>query len=203
MLTRFVAPLVLAGAISGPPLDGIHSHVHLLLYDRWPVEIGPLHTSLAVPVLLAAFYAVIGGAHVWLDGVFAGEEATRKVLRRVSGSYVALTVGLLAALLQLSAMMYDDGVQFPQIAAALAVCAAANWLLLDGTKQGLLLATLCALGAPAAELLLMRWLGLWHYPRGDLFGIPSWVACCYFFYTPFVGNLSRWVWRLASDSSED
>ena len=64
-----------------------------------------------------------------------------------------------------------------QIFAELAVLGALNWRLADGTRQGLALALACALGAPAFELVLMRWLGLWHYPHPDLFGtlgFPSW-----------------------------
>lgn len=53
------------------------------------------------------------------------------------------------------------------------------WPHAAGTKQGLALALLCALGAPACELVLMQTLGLWHYPDGNMLvsvagGIPSW-----------------------------
>ena len=59
----------------------------------------------------------------------------------------------------------------------LAAVGAANWRAFDSTRQGLALAAVCALVAPAAELVIMRWLGLWHYPRPDVFGalgFPSW-----------------------------
>lgn len=51
--------------------------------------------------------------------------------------------------------------------------------LLAGTKQGLALALLCAIAAPASELVLMQTLDLWHYPNGNMLasvagGIPSW-----------------------------
>jgi hypothetical protein len=54
--------------------------------------------------------------------------------------------------------------------------------------------------APAAELVLMQSLGVWHYPQGELVaalggGIPRWVPWCYFFYVPWVANLSRWLWK--------
>ena len=63
----------------------------------------------------------------------------------------------------------------PQISMVLALLGVGHWRLLDGTRQGLLLAALCAVAAPAAELLLMGWAGVWHYPRGDLWGaLPSW-----------------------------
>ncbi len=59
----------------------------------------------------------------------------------------------------------------------LAAVGAANWRAFDDTRQGLALAAVCAVVAPAAELVIMRWLGLWHYPRPDVFGtlgFPSW-----------------------------
>ena len=63
---------------------------------------------------------------------------------------------------------------YSQIAAILAACAAANWAVFDRTKQGLLLATLCGLGAPISELLLMKVFHVWHYPRpGELPGHPG------------------------------
>ena len=35
----------------------------------------------------------------------------------------------------------------------------------DGTRQGALLALVCGLGAPAAEVALNTLVPLWHYPR--------------------------------------
>jgi hypothetical protein len=48
--------------------------------------------------------------------------------------------------------------------------------------QGALLSSVVALAAPfASEIVLMR-LGLWHYPRPDVFiagaGVVSWVMWC-------------------------
>ena len=48
--------------------------------------------------------------------------------------------------------MYAADMPADQISQALAVCAAANYLLFDGTKQGLGLALLCALACPASEV---------------------------------------------------
>ena len=67
----------------------------------------------------------------------------------------------------------------PQMQLILAAVGAANWRAFDDTRQGLALAAVCAIVAPAAELVIMRWLGLWHYPRPDVFGtlgFPSWWA---------------------------
>ena len=54
---------------------------------------------------------------------------------------------------------------YPQIAGILAACAAANWASFDRTLQGLLLAALCGLSAPASELLLMKVFHVWHYAK--------------------------------------
>jgi endoplasmic reticulum chaperone BiP len=77
--------------------------------------------------------------------------------------------------------------------------AVANWAVFDRTKQGIALAALCALGAPAAELVLLQIVPLWHYPRGDILGgaFVSWVPWCYAFYTPFLTNLARCLWQRA------
>ena len=48
--------------------------------------------------------------------------------------------------------MYAADMPADQISQALAVCAAANYLIFDGTKQGLGLALLCALACPASEV---------------------------------------------------
>jgi hypothetical protein len=42
---------------------------------------------------------------------------------------------------------------------------AASWFYFDGTRQGLFLAALCAIGAPASELLLLHMIPLWTYPK--------------------------------------
>jgi len=59
---------------------------------------------------------------------------------------------------------------YPQIAGILAACAAANWAIFDKTLQGLLLAALCGMSAPASELLLMKVFHVWHYAKPG--GIP-------------------------------
>jgi heat shock protein 5 len=59
----------------------------------------------------------------------------------------------------------------------------------------------CAVVCPLSELLIMGHLGAWHYPGANVAvayggGMPSWVPWCYFFYTPAVGNLARYLWRI-------
>ena len=66
---RGAALLFVAGATLGPLLDGIHGMVHLLSYDSLPLELGGLHSSLWVPLLLGVFYAVAGSLQVRCSSV--------------------------------------------------------------------------------------------------------------------------------------
>ncbi len=108
-----------------------------------------------------------------------------------------------AAILALSSMLYANEVPPDQISLILAGCAAANYLVFDATKQGLVLALLCALACPAAELMIMHILQLWHYPGATLFteiphsGMLAWVPWCYFAYTPAVAQLTRYLKKTA------
>lgn len=184
-----------SGAITGTLLDGIHSRVGLQVYDMFPVVLGPLRTSALVPVLLAAFYLVLGSLFPLMDNLNPSPETDAARARAGNVGFVALSFGVLAALLYLSATLHDQGVPTWQIHAALGTGALVNWRLFDGTKQGVGLALLCAIGAPAAEVLLNSIVPLWHYPRADLGGVfVSWVPWCYFFYTPALGNLARYTW---------
>ena len=81
---------------------------------------------------------------------------------------------VLAILLQISATLYSQGLDPPQVSVVLASLAIANWVAFDRTAQGAVLAVVCALTAPTSELILNHFFGLWHYPEGDLFGIVSW-----------------------------
>ena len=182
-------------------------------------DIGGLHSSLWVPPLLGAFYAIIGSMHTLGDSLATGSfkrssalaaglqsflgtaenaAATASLQGRVSMPYVALTIGVSAALLSLSAVLYERGLPYSQISAVLAVAAIINWRVFDWTQQGLMLAVLCTLAAPASELVIINTFGLWQYPRPDVFGVggvPHWIMWCYFFYTPGLGNLARLLWN--------
>ena len=112
---------------------------------------------------------------------------------------MALATGVLAYLLELSANLYGNNVPYLQIHAALAAATVLNWLTFDGTRQGVVLAGVLGIGAPLSEVVIMRAFGLWHYPRPDLLGLPSWVAWCYAFYAPALSNLARSYWQGTSN----
>ncbi|GFR49434.1 hypothetical protein Agub_g11492 [Astrephomene gubernaculifera] len=191
----FLGSLANSGAMTGTLLDGIHSRVGLQVYDTAPLVLGGLHTSAAVPPLLAVFYLVVGGLQPLLDNLNPSEATSAVQSRCNDVGFVALSFGVLAGLLQLSATTYEQGVPYWQIHLALGTAALLNWRIFDGTRQGLLLAVLCGVGAPAAEVLLLQLAPLWHYPRADVGGVlVSWVPWCYFFYTPALGALGRYLW---------
>lgn len=79
----------------GPLLDGIHSRVGLLKYDVSPVSLlGLFPTSLLVPVLLAAFYIVLGSLVLLLDDWFlCNGNGTTEAIENAHGGRVALAFG--------------------------------------------------------------------------------------------------------------
>lgn len=201
-LSSVLVTLAFSGATTGTLLDGIHSRVGVLVYDNAPLVVGGLHTSAWVPPLLAAFYFVMGGLVIFFDSSMAqSDPTTRGALKGASLSKMVMSFGALAAMLELSAILYNSDMQSSTICIVLALCAALNYLIFDSTKQGLALALFCALGAPLVELVLMQSMHLWHYPLGDLHtnvagGIARWVPFCYFFYTPALSNLARYLWKI-------
>jgi heat shock protein 5 len=197
-----LASLAAAGATLGTLLDGIHSRVGVVVYDLYPAALpfGGPPSSMLVPPLLAAFYASLGGLVIAADTMMLreGDANTASVLAHSSAARLGVSAAALALMLQLSAFLFEGGVESSSICVALALAAFINYALLDNTRQGLALAALCAVAAPAAEAALMAAAGPWHYPAGGL-GAGSlagnWVPWCYFFYTPFVANLARYLRR--------
>lgn len=94
------------GATTGPFLDGIHSRVGLIVYDKMPITLGQLHTSLWMPPLLMAFYVVLGSMFCFLDYRMAmmGDTATREALQHSSLTQLALSFGWAAPLCCISAV---------------------------------------------------------------------------------------------------
>lgn len=200
-LSSVLLTLALSGGTTGTFLDGIHSRAQVLIYDSAPIQMGGLMTSLWVPPLLAAFYFVLGGTVIFADSRLAPvDKTTRRAMQHASLSKMALSFGALAAMLELSSYLYSHDYESNTICLILAACAALNYLVFDSTKQGLSLAVMVAVAAPATELLLMGGGHLWHYPAADLYpniagGMLKWVPFCYFFYVPAVSNLARFIWK--------
>lgn len=188
-----LATLAALGAFFGPPMDGFHTNVNLLEYDRLAMTLGSWKTSLADVPLLALYYSVAGSLLLLLDRLWPSKSPPPQS----SIASVALQFGLLATFLQLSSVMYNNGTGYDQIWAVLGVTAVMGWLLTDGTKQAAVLGLLSFAICPVAEALLMRFGGVWHYPRADLIiggeGVTSWVACCYAFYTVSLAPVARLV----------
>ncbi|GJP50089.1 hypothetical protein CLOM_g9230 [Closterium sp. NIES-68] len=219
-----LACLFVAGFALGPPLDGIHSVVGLQVYDvNGGLMIGGpdgLYTSVWVFPLLGAMYAVVGGLQLLIDQLALGSGPQHSALGAPSsaspedrsapaswfslassppkGSWLRLLscMGVLISLLHFSSLLFEaESIPSTVIFAILAVCAHANWLAFDRTLPGYLLAWFVALGAPASEVLIMKYFGIWHYTQPDIFiageGLVSWTAWCYFFYTQWVATVAR------------
>lgn len=194
-LGSVLGSLALTGATTGTFLDGIHSKVGVIHYDIMPVSLSGLQTSVLVPPLLSAFYLTLGAITLYADSKMKNDPVTMASLENACLSRTAASFAALAFMLELSSFLYSNGTASNVICLVLAGFAFLNYLIFDSSKQGLALAVLCALGAPAIEVVLMQSLHVWHYQDADFFGMPRWVPFCYFFYPPAVIQFTRYLWK--------
>jgi hypothetical protein len=174
---RAALGLVVAGAVLGTLLDGVHVATATTRYTN-PALLG---LAWWAPLLFAGASLAIGISHVTTDRLLGRD--VRPEAR-----------GVVAGMVLLLALWATSGLLKPAQTALLVLAPASVviWLALDGTAIGLGLAVATAATGVVVEATLVS-LGAFTYVAPDAGRVASWLPWLYVAASVAVGNYARWL----------
>lgn len=149
-----------------------------------------------VPLLFSIAGIILGVSHPWLDSQLWADRPRGG--SNPSWPWVLLGISLFVAQYWASGVLEEPLMgqalgPLPAIDVILLLTGVAHWWCFDGTRQGLGMALLTAVGGPVIEITLINAFHLYHYEHPAIWGIPTWIPWVYFCGAAAVGNLGRKV----------
>lgn len=190
--------LAVMGAIAGTLLDSLHVHTGTAGYRNVPI-LPLLRVAWYVPPEFAAAGVVVGMLRPELDEELQRERTSLPTWQIVAGMF--FFIGMWAS----TGVLGSRGLSNVTITAILAPLGALGWYVFDGTKQGVIAATITATIGVLVESVL-TYTGTYYYTRPDFIGVPMWLPVLYVTACGAVGNVGRllkYAWDLPESPSEE
>lgn len=193
--------------ISGPLgtlLDNQHGLFKTLEYTSYQIQLSLnnhliLKTAIWVPFLFTFAGFIMSTLILLLDNKL---EMPEKSLN-MTWPKVFYGISFFAWQYYISGWLDATGLLSPlQINVILSVLAYIGYSLFDGTKSGLILASLTAFAGPVVEVGIINLLHIYYYSNADFYGICSWIPAVYFLGGQAVGNLTRMIYSVFKSSHE-
>lgn len=173
--------MYIIGMILGPLLDGLHVHSGVLAYNE-PEKF----QAWWVPFLFGAATLSISVLVILVEKFFKQNTFT--------ATWKSMFITLVVFILSYAFSAYSSAPSWA-IFLAIAIVARRMGVYFIKNKAGLVMACIVTIIGPLVEITLTS-LGLFHYIRPDVLGIPMWLLPLYFCAAITVGVMMKMIFQL-------